>query len=143
MGRKNGKVVAEAPDGAKSARRTLPPSLAAKAKPFRVGEARTREMSARGNAAKRAKAARFRSLREAAEALRDLPSASGGSLSNGVAAVLAMYRAAQDGDSRAFSALANLLGESEVRVDGKNLPILRDDVPRFDAPQEIPGTGRP
>lgn len=101
--------------------------------PFKKGDKRTIEAAKKGGAAKKAKCARFRSLREAAEALRDLPSLNPES-SNGVEAVLAMYRQAQEGNPKAFHELSLLLGEATQKVEVKDLPTLIDDIPRAETP---------
>jgi hypothetical protein len=101
--------------------------------PFKKGDKRTVEAAKKGGAARKAQCARFRSLREAAEALRDLPSLNPES-SNGVEAVLAMYRQAQEGNPKAFHELSLLLGEATQKVEVKDLPTLIDDIPRAETP---------
>ena len=101
--------------------------------PFKKGDKRTIEASKKGGAARKAKCARFRSLREAAEALRDLPSLNPES-SNGVEAVLAMYRQAQEGNPKAFHELSLLLGEATQKVEVNKLPTIIDDIPRAETP---------
>ena len=76
-------------------------------------------------------------MREAAEALRDIPTKHYKlypDMSNGVATVMAMYEAAQMGDSKAATFLANLMGEMVEKVEAVNLPVLRDDIPRAPDP---------
>lgn len=105
---------------------------------FAAGDPRTAEAARRGGIARAEKIARFRSLREAALALRDARSEADPAVSNGVAAVLAMYRAASEGDSRCAAFLASLMGEMVERVDVQNLPVIRDDVPRAPDPPAAP-----
>lgn len=107
-----------------------------KCQPFRKGEARTLAAAKKGGQAIREKCARFRTLREAAMALRDLPSDAWPEMSNGVAAVMGLYRAASAGDARALRVLAELQGELVEKVQVKNVPTLRDDIPRAEDPPE-------
>lgn len=108
---------------------------------FAKGDPRTVEAGRKGGRATAEKVARFRSLREAALALRDLRSASDPELSNGAAVIDAMYRTAASGDSRCAAFLASLMGEMVEKVDVQNLPVIRDDVPRApDPPQGAAGT---
>lgn len=107
-------------------------------KDFVKGEQRTYDAAHKGGQARKAQFARYKSLREAAMALRDLPSQGDANLSNGVAAVAAMYLGAQCGDPKAFHELTALMGELVEKVDVQNLPIIRDDIPR--APGPAPAT---
>lgn len=108
---------------------------------FAKGDPRTVEAGRKGGRATAEKVARFRSLREAALALRDLRSAADPALSNGAAVIDAMYRTAASGDSRCAAFLASLMGEMVEKVDVQNLPVIRDDVPRApDPPQGAAGT---
>lgn len=98
---------------------------------FRAGEKRTHDAAVRGGQARKEQFARFRSLREAAEALRDIPAfmqKAWPEMSNGVAAVAAMYREAQGGNPRAAAFLADLMGEMAQRVEVAEVPHLVDDV---------------
>lgn len=104
---------------------------------FKKGDPKTIECSRKAVAAHKAQCARFRSLREAAIALRDIPSKHTKAypdMTNGVAAVMAMYDAAQAGDAKAMKVLAELMGEMVQKVDVQNLPVLRDDIPRAPDP---------
>lgn len=104
---------------------------------FKAGEKRTIEAAHKGGQARKEQIARFKSLREAAEALRDIPTKHYKlypDMSNGVATVMAMYEAAQMGDSKAATFLANLMGEMVEKVEAVNLPVLRDDIPRAPDP---------
>ena len=104
--------------------------------PFKAGDAATIEAAKKGGQAQRERCARFKSLREAAEALRDLPCTVKGmdKFTNGVAAVLAMYEGAASGDPKAFHELAAVLGELKERIEVGQLPTLVDDVPRAPDP---------
>ena len=106
--------------------------------PFKKGDPRTLAASKKGNDAKRAKIARFKTLREAAEALRDLPCTVKGmdKFSNGVAAVLSMYEQAATGNPKAFHELAAVLGELKEKISVEQLPTLVDDVPRAPDPSK-------
>lgn len=107
------------------------------APPFAKGEKRTLDAARKGGQAIKAKIARFKSLREAAEALRDIPAFMAKDypdMSNGVAAVAAMYRRAQEGDPKAAAFLADLMGEMVEKVEVGALPTLVDDVPRAPDP---------
>lgn len=102
------------------------------APPFKKGDARAREAALKSHAVRREKFARFKSLREAALALRDIPAQNAKdwpNMSNGVAAIAAMYAAAQRGDARAAHFLAQLQGEMVEKVEAKNVPVLVDDIP--------------
>ena len=46
----------------------------------------------------------------------------------GVAATLAMFKSAQDGDAKAYKVLAELMGEMEQQITIKELPKLIDDI---------------
>lgn len=112
------------------------------APPFAKGDARTLECARKGAAlggkARAEQLARFKSLREAAEALRDVQCLNPKKFpntSNGVATIMAMYAASQAGDSKAANFLANLMGEMVEKVDVQNLPVLRDDIPRAPDPK--------
>ena len=104
--------------------------------PFKAGEASTIEAAKKGGQARREKCARFKSLREAAEALRDLPCTVKGmdKFTNGVAAVLSMYEEAARGNPKAFHELAAVMGELEEKISVEQLPTLVDDVPRAPDP---------
>lgn len=107
-------------------------------KPFVKGEERTMACAKKGGQARREQCARFRSLKEAAIALRDIPAQDQKTfpgMSNGVAAIVSMYEAAQAGNPKAATFLASLLGEMVEKVDVQNLPIIRDDIPRAPDPQ--------
>ena len=104
--------------------------------PFKAGEASTIEAAKKGGQARREKCARFRSLREAAEALRDLPCTVKGmdKFTNGVAAVLSMYEQAATGNPKAFHELAAVMGELNEQMSVESLPTLIDNVPRAPDP---------
>ena len=107
------------------------------APPFAKGEKRTIDAAHKGGQARKERCARFRSLREAAEALRDIPAFMAKDypeMSNGVAAIAAMYRRAQEGDPKAAAFLANLMGEMAQRIEVEELPTIVDDVPRAPEP---------
>ena len=112
----------------------------AKCIPFAKGDARTLAASAKGVKVRKELCARFKSLREAAIALRDLPSRFDPSMSNGVAAVAAMYEAAQAGNPKAATFLAQLQGEMVEKIDMKTLPVIRDDIPRAPDPVRVAPT---
>ena len=101
---------------------------------FKKGEERTIAAAKKGGQARREQCARFRSLREAAEALRDLPAEMWPDTSNGVAAVMAMFREAQGGNPKAFHELAALMGELTQKIEVGELPTIVDDVPRAPDP---------
>ena len=112
---------------------------------FKTGEKRTIDAAHKGGQARKGQLASFKSLREAAEALRDVRSRDVKrfpDMSNGVATIMAMYDAAQSGDARAANFLANLMGEMVEKVESVNLPVLRDDIPRAKDPprQSTPST---
>lgn len=99
---------------------------------FEKGAADTKAAARKGAAATKAKWARIRTLREAAEAIRgmealDLKGKPLG-MPEGVAATMAMFEAAKGGDSKAYKVLAELMGEMETQVTVKELPRLVDDV---------------
>ena len=111
-------------------------------KPFIKGDARTKLVSAMGVKARKEQLARFKSLREAAIALRDIPAKDQKTfpgMSNGVAAVITMYESAQAGNPKAATFLAQLMGEMVEKLDVQNLPIIRDDVPRAPDPAKPEG----
>jgi len=104
---------------------------------FKAGEKRTHDAAVKGGQARKEQIARFKTLREAAEALRDIPAFNGKEypdMSNGVAAVAAMFKEAQDRNPKAFHELANLLGEMTQKVEVAELPTIIDDVPRAPDP---------
>lgn len=109
-------------------RRPRPPNAAP---PFQKGEERTREAGRKGAQARKEKLALFKSLRDAALALKDIPAKGRGfsQMSNGVATIMAMYEASQRGDAKAANFLAKLMGEMVERVETTNTPVLVDDVP--------------
>lgn len=99
---------------------------------FAKGDPATKAASDKGNEANRRKWARIRTLRDAAEAIRGMPQVdrkgNPTGFSEGVAATLAMYKAAQDGDPKAYKVLAELMGEMEQKIAIKELPKLIDDI---------------
>jgi len=100
---------------------------------FVKGEKRTIEAAHKGVQARKEKLARFRTLREAAEALRDVQARDAKTFpntSNGVALVMAQYEKAQSGDPKAASFIANILGEMTQKIEVSELPTIIDDVPR-------------
>ena len=101
---------------------------------FKKGEKRTLEAAHKGGQARKEQFARFKSLREAAEALRDIPSKNWPQMSNGVAAVLGVYNSASDGEAKALKVLAELMGEMTHKIEVKDLPTIVDDVPRAPDP---------
>lgn len=101
---------------------------------FKKGEKRTVEAAKKGGAARREKCLRYRTLKEAAEALRDVPSNNWPEMSNGVAAVFGVYKAASEGDAKALKVLAELQGELVEKLKVENVPILQDDIPRAEDP---------
>jgi len=104
--------------------------------PFRKGDPETIALARKAHAKRLENIARFKSLRDAAEALRDIPSSEWPNMSNGVAAVMGVYKAASDGDAKSLNVLAQLMGEMVEKVDVQNLPIIRDDIPRMPDPQK-------
>ncbi len=111
--------------------RPRPPNAAP---PFQKGEERTRAAGRKGAQARKEKLALFKSLRDAALALKDIPAKGRGfsQMSNGVATIAAMYEASQRGDAKAANFLAKLMGEMVERVETTNTPILLDDIPTTD-----------
>lgn len=105
-----------------------------KCMPFKKGEARTLAAAKKGAQAMKDRCARFKTLREAAIALKDLPSNNWPEMSNGVAAVFGIYKAASEGDAKALRVLAELQGELVEKVKVENVPILQDDIPRAEDP---------
>lgn len=104
---------------------------------FKKGEKRTLDAAKKGGQARKEQFARFKSLREAAEALRDVQARdvkSYPNTSNGVALVMAQYEQAQMGNPKAATFLANLLGEMTQKVEVAKLPTIVDDVPRAPDP---------
>lgn len=97
---------------------------------FRAGDPKTIAASRKGAEATRKRWAQIKELQRAAIALRDMPCPDKPSVSNGVALVAAMYKKAIKGDTQAANFLANLMGEFSKKIDVKNIPILRDDIPR-------------
>lgn len=104
--------------------------------PFKKGDPRTLAAAKKGAQAMKDKCARFKTLREAAEALRDLPANNWPEMSNGVAAVFGVYKAASEGDARALKVLAELQGELVEKLQVENVPILQDDIPRAEDPEK-------
>ena len=104
---------------------------------FKKGEKRTLDAAHKGGQARKEQFARFKSLREAAVALRDIPANDQKTfpeMSNGVAAVLSMYEGAQAGNPKAFHELAAILGENVQKLEIGEMPTLVDDVPRAPDP---------
>lgn len=104
---------------------------------FKKGEKRTIDAAHKGGQARKEQFAKYKSLREAAEALRDIPAFDAKKfpgMSNGVAMVKAMMQASQKGNPKAFVAVANLLGEMTQKVEVTELPTIVDDVPRAPDP---------
>jgi len=113
-------------------------------KDFVKGEKRTIDAAHKGGQARKEQFARFKTLREAAEALRDIPAFNAKeypNMTNGVAVVAAMMKEAQDRNPKAATFLANLMGEMTQKVELKELPTLVDDVPR--APDPVPDAAKP
>jgi len=105
---------------------------------FKKGEKRTIDAAIKGGQARKEQFARFKTLREAAEALRDVQARDVKAFpntSNGVALVMAQYAQAQQGDAKAASFLANLMGEMTQKLEVSELPTLVDDVPRAPDPE--------
>ena len=104
---------------------------------FKKGEKRTHEAAVKGGQARKEQIARFKTLREAAEALRDVQARDAKKFpntSNGVALVMSQYEEAQAGNPKAATFLANLLGEMTQKVEMTELPTIVDDVPRAPDP---------
>ena len=99
---------------------------------FAKGDPATKAASDKGNEAQRRKWARIRTLREAAEAIRGMPQVDKNGretgFTEGVAATLAMFQAAQGGDAKAYKVLAELMGEMETQISIKEIPKLVDDI---------------
>ena len=106
---------------------------------FKKGEKRTIDAAKKGGQARKEQFARFKTMREAAEALRDIPAFDAKkfpNMTNGVAAVASMFKGAQAGNPKAFHELSLLMGELVEKVQVGELPTLVDDVPR--APDPAP-----
>jgi len=99
---------------------------------FKKGDPETIAAAKKSGEANRRKWARIRTLRAAAEAIRNMPlldkHGKDTGFTEGVAATVAMYKAAQAGDSKAYKVLAELMGEMETTLTVKELPKLVDDV---------------
>ena len=99
---------------------------------FKKGDPATIAAAKKSGEANRRKWARIRTLREAAEAIRRMPlldkKGQDTGFTEGVAATLAMYKAAQAGDAKAYKVLAELMGEMETTLTIKELPHLVDDI---------------
>ena len=99
---------------------------------FAKGDPATKAASRKGAEAARRKWARIRTLREAAEAIRGMPQVdekgNETGFTEGVAATLAMFKAAQAGDPKAYKVLAELMGEMETTLTVKEIPHLVDDL---------------
>jgi len=99
---------------------------------FKAGDPDTLKNAKKGAEANRRKWARIRTLREAAEAIRGMPlldkRGRETGFTEGVAATIAMYKAAQAGDAKAYKVLAELMGEMEQNINIKELPHLVDDI---------------
>ena len=122
------KIPTPTPTATAKPRRPRPPNAAP---PFQKGEERARAAGRKGAQARKEKLALFKSLRDAALALKDIPAKGRGfsQMSNGVATIAAMYEASQRGDAKAANFLAKLMGEMVERVETTNTPILLDDIP--------------
>lgn len=104
-------------------------------RPFKKGEARAKAAGRKGGKAVQAANLERRTLREWAEQLRDARAPGKGNLTNGQKAVLAMFKAAGKGSPKAFSVLADVLGERKAALSvGLDLPTLIDDVPYMPDP---------
>ncbi len=99
---------------------------------FKKGEEAARAAGRKGGEGQRRRWARIRTLRAAAEAIRNMPlldkHGKDTGFTEGVAATIAMYKAAQAGDSKAYKVLAELMGEMEQTLTLKEIPHLVDDV---------------
>lgn len=100
-------------------------------KPFTAETARA--AGRKGGLASGAARREQRTLKEYALALRDTPLNGKPDLTQGGAAVAAMFKQAQRGNVSAFNAIADLLGENEQRNAVVVVPTIVDDIPE-DAP---------
>jgi hypothetical protein len=103
--------------------------------PFEKGSKEAKEASKKAVAARRKKMELKRQMKDWAIIFRDTPTKEDPNLTMGGAVVLEMYQAAIfKQDVKAAHFIAELLGELVEQVDIKNLPILRDDIPRAQDP---------